>query len=271
MTTPREADGYDYQMTIDLGFVDFGDVSVVGKDDSFNFVSGDESLVDVEINDDCNSHFGYDNIDNNNNPNETCSTEMVWTVVDEGCEVIRSGELYNFVFIIPKSIPQSKGSGSSISSNFIKNNNKNISTNIQQYTQSTQSITELIEIMSSEYMGKDYNLFRRNCCTFCRDLVLRVGLPEDKFPSWVSSLGDNIINFSAMVGLGECDNVKVGRSFLRNDRDINDSLFDDESNVPSTYSITETETEEERETEEQEVTGDYWEKKKARKKKIYIE
>ena len=62
----------------------------------------------------------------------------------------------------------------------------------------------LIEQMSAEYIGTEYNLFHRNCCTFCKELCLRAGVPAHVFPSYVSSLGENIAGISSMVGLADC-------------------------------------------------------------------
>ena len=42
----------------------------------------------------------------------------------------------------------------------------------------------LIHSMAKEYMGTDYDLLRKNCCTFAHDVCLRLGVKEDDIPSW---------------------------------------------------------------------------------------
>ena len=34
-------------------------------------------------------------------------------------------------------------------------------------------------------MGTDYDLLRKNCCTFARDVCLRLGVQEEVIPTWV--------------------------------------------------------------------------------------
>jgi hypothetical protein len=42
--------------------------------------------------------------------------------------------------------------------------------------------------MALEYMGSDYDILRKNCCTFARDACLRLGVPEDDIPTWFGNL-----------------------------------------------------------------------------------
>jgi len=42
----------------------------------------------------------------------------------------------------------------------------------------------IVYSMAREYMGTDYDLLRKNCCTFARDVCIRMGVAEDKIPSW---------------------------------------------------------------------------------------
>jgi len=42
----------------------------------------------------------------------------------------------------------------------------------------------VIHSMAREYMGSDYDLLRKNCCTFARDVCLRLGVKEEDIPSW---------------------------------------------------------------------------------------
>lgn len=42
----------------------------------------------------------------------------------------------------------------------------------------------IIHSMAKEYMGTDYDLLRKNCCTFARDVCLRLGVKEEDIPSW---------------------------------------------------------------------------------------
>lgn len=42
----------------------------------------------------------------------------------------------------------------------------------------------IIHSMAREYMGTDYDLLRRNCCTFARDACTRLGVKEEDIPRW---------------------------------------------------------------------------------------
>ncbi len=42
----------------------------------------------------------------------------------------------------------------------------------------------IIHQMTSDYLGVDYDLLRKNCCTFAHDACLRLGVNEEDIPSW---------------------------------------------------------------------------------------
>mmetsp|Transcript_9054 Transcript_9054/g.25085 ORF Transcript_9054/g.25085 Transcript_9054/m.25085 type:complete len:357 (+) Transcript_9054:66-1136(+) len=42
--------------------------------------------------------------------------------------------------------------------------------------------------MAEEYLCTDYDLLRKNCCSFACDACQRLGVPEDEIPSWFSNL-----------------------------------------------------------------------------------
>lgn len=42
----------------------------------------------------------------------------------------------------------------------------------------------IVHSMAREYMGTDYDLLRKNCCTFSRDVCIRLGVKEDEIPRW---------------------------------------------------------------------------------------
>ena len=44
--------------------------------------------------------------------------------------------------------------------------------------------------MAIEYFGTDYDLLRRNCCTFVQDACLRLGVPGDEIPDWFMNMAD---------------------------------------------------------------------------------
>lgn len=50
---------------------------------------------------------------------------------------------------------------------------------------------EIIRNMAHEYMGIDYDILRRNCCTFARDACLRLGIEEREIPSWFRNLAES--------------------------------------------------------------------------------
>jgi hypothetical protein len=47
---------------------------------------------------------------------------------------------------------------------------------------------EMIRKMAKEYMGVDYDLLRKNCCTFARDACLRLGVTPEEIPTWFRNL-----------------------------------------------------------------------------------
>lgn len=49
---------------------------------------------------------------------------------------------------------------------------------------------ELMQQMAREYMGCDYDLLRKNCCTFARDTCMRLGVKKDEIPTWFLSLAE---------------------------------------------------------------------------------
>lgn len=49
---------------------------------------------------------------------------------------------------------------------------------------------QIIREMTSDYMGIDYDLLRKNCCSFAHDACLRLGLLEEQVPSWFRNLAE---------------------------------------------------------------------------------
>jgi hypothetical protein len=48
----------------------------------------------------------------------------------------------------------------------------------------------VIKEMATEYMGADYNILRRNCCTFAYEACVRLGIPPDQIPTWFRNLAE---------------------------------------------------------------------------------
>jgi len=44
--------------------------------------------------------------------------------------------------------------------------------------------------LSREYMGTDYDLLRKNCCTFALDSLLRLGVPRGEIPTWFYNIAE---------------------------------------------------------------------------------
>jgi hypothetical protein len=47
---------------------------------------------------------------------------------------------------------------------------------------------QVLREMAQEYMGMDYDLLRKNCCTFAHDACLRMSVREPEIPSWFHNL-----------------------------------------------------------------------------------
>ena len=50
--------------------------------------------------------------------------------------------------------------------------------------------TDVISEMTSDYLGPDYNLLRKNCCHFARDALLHLGVSSDDIPSWFTNIAE---------------------------------------------------------------------------------
>lgn len=46
----------------------------------------------------------------------------------------------------------------------------------------------ILREMAQEYMGSDYDLLRKNCCSFACDACERLGVDKDEIPSWFRNL-----------------------------------------------------------------------------------
>jgi hypothetical protein len=49
---------------------------------------------------------------------------------------------------------------------------------------------DVMKEMASEYHGMDYDLLRKNCCTFAKDASLRLGVSEGEIPRWFMNLAN---------------------------------------------------------------------------------
>mmetsp|Transcript_17740 Transcript_17740/g.26871 ORF Transcript_17740/g.26871 Transcript_17740/m.26871 type:complete len:575 (+) Transcript_17740:32-1756(+) len=49
---------------------------------------------------------------------------------------------------------------------------------------------QLMKEMAYEYRGTDYDLLRKNCCTFAYDACLRLGIDKEEIPTWFKNLSD---------------------------------------------------------------------------------
>jgi len=47
---------------------------------------------------------------------------------------------------------------------------------------------QIVRGMATEYLGTDYDLLRKNCCTFAHDGCIRLGISEEEIPSWFHNL-----------------------------------------------------------------------------------
>mmetsp|Transcript_27118 Transcript_27118/g.64830 ORF Transcript_27118/g.64830 Transcript_27118/m.64830 type:complete len:100 (+) Transcript_27118:2280-2579(+) len=42
--------------------------------------------------------------------------------------------------------------------------------------------------MAPQYMGTDYDLLRKNCCSFAKDACVQLGIRQEEIPSWFHNL-----------------------------------------------------------------------------------
>ena len=55
---------------------------------------------------------------------------------------------------------------------------------------STRTAREILQGMAREYMGKEYDLLRKNCCSFAHDVCVRLGIEDKEIPTWFRNLAD---------------------------------------------------------------------------------
>ena len=58
---------------------------------------------------------------------------------------------------------------------------------VEEYVEGRNVLKEMVP----EYMGIDYDILRKNCCTFARDVCLRMGVEDDEIPSWFGNLAQS--------------------------------------------------------------------------------
>ncbi|KAL7580203.1 hypothetical protein ACA910_012951 [Epithemia clementina (nom. ined.)] len=68
-----------------------------------------------------------------------------------------------------------------------------VRTSSGQVTEEERSIeaTTVLKEMAREYMGTDYDILRKNCCSFACDACHRLGVPDEEIPSWFRNLAES--------------------------------------------------------------------------------
>lgn len=56
------------------------------------------------------------------------------------------------------------------------------------YTKAHLDGRHIIERMTQDYVGTDYDIWRKNCCTFAHDACVRLGIRDDQIPHWFRNL-----------------------------------------------------------------------------------
>lgn len=49
---------------------------------------------------------------------------------------------------------------------------------------------KILHAMAKDYMGQDYDLLRKNCCTFAIEACMRLGIKSDEIPTWFRNLAE---------------------------------------------------------------------------------
>jgi PPPDE putative peptidase domain len=91
---------------------------------------------------------------------------------------------------------------------------------------------QVIKEMATEYMGIDYDILKRNCCTFAADACVRLGVPEDQVPTWFRNLAQTgAYSHSTFVEPIQHVLSSVGNqqsNFVMNQNGSSKSLFEDQ-------------------------------------------
>jgi hypothetical protein len=88
---------------------------------------------------------------------------------------------------------------------------------------------EVVRAMASEYMGTQYDLLRKNCCTFAHDACIRLGVKEEEIPSWFHNLAaaGAVTQDAANSTLGPITHAFKACELDRFTQYINETAFDD--------------------------------------------
>lgn len=87
---------------------------------------------------------------------------------------------------------------------------------------------ELMQQMAREYLGCDYDLLRKNCCTFARDTCLRLGVNHQEIPSWFLSLAEAGVATENCVAGIESNVVSPLKRILSGENDPPKLTFEDD-------------------------------------------
>lgn len=69
---------------------------------------------------------------------------------------------------------------------------------------------DIVRTMAKEYLGTDYDILRKNCCTFARDACLRLGVKEKEIPNWFRNLSESgAMTHDLALSLASAEPLKV--------------------------------------------------------------
>ena len=93
---------------------------------------------------------------------------------------------------------------------------------------------EVLREMAREYMGTDYDLLRKNCCTFAHDAAIRLGVNDGEIPTWFLNLCyAGALTQDAAVSTME----PLSKVFSSCDCDINDAVPDYLENATTGFEV----------------------------------
>jgi len=74
---------------------------------------------------------------------------------------------------------------------------------------------EIMREMARKWYGMDYDLLRKNCCTFARDVCLEMGVDPTDIPSWITNLAETgVVTEDTLATLDESLVVPIKRCLI---------------------------------------------------------
>lgn len=95
---------------------------------------------------------------------------------------------------------------------------------------------EILQKLSLTYLGTDYNLLRKNCCTFARDALLELGIEAEDIPSWFTNISEaGAMTEDVVTSVDETLIMPIRQMFSESEEDPDCNFYGD--SVPTSPDV----------------------------------